>query len=465
MAKKEKPIEQTSMGLKPDLNALKRLAEGTATLVATPNYNPLSSSGTAISGGAYEEEYLEALKGTAGLQIYDEMRRKDTQIKMLLSAVKFPILSGVFEIRPAIEGDPIAENHAKFIEFVLNNMDRPLSQLKNELLTMLVFGAACFERIHKIVAEPFMIEGSVVLPSFIGLSEMRLINAKTIDKYNFVDKKLESIDQIATGTLENKATIPVQFLDFFVLDKEGDNYSGISLIRPCYGPYFRKNMYLKLNAIGIEKFAIGIPVGTIPEGQENTKNRTTFENALADFCTHQSNYLIKTEGYEVDIKFNSYDPAKVELSIDNEDKRMAKSFLASFLELGLTTGGSQALSSDLSTFFRSSLEYIIEIIEQEFNHVIIPELIKLNFPDVMQFPYLYITGVTDTSGIELATIMEKLTGSGNVVPDMSLEEYLRKVYGLPDKSDEPNKVVSATPATQPLDQAIKAFKERKRSKK
>ena len=335
--------------------------------------------------------------------------------------------------------------------------------MKNEILDMIIFGHSAMERIHKVYNEPIEIEGRTILPSYIGLKELRWISPKTIETWNFKDKEFVGITQYAFGDLGHTGPIPKEVLSIFTINKEGQNYQGISLLRPCYGCYFRKQTYQKLNAIGIEKFAIGIPIGTIPLGAENSTSRVALEKALSDFCTHQSNYIVKTEGFDVDVKFNSYDPQKIEVAIQNEDLRMAKSFMASFLELGVNVGGSQALSSDLSMFFKTSLEYIVDIIESEFNKVIIPELIRLNFPDAKKFPHLYISGVTDENGLEFSQIMTNLTNSGNIVPDMELEKYLRTRYGLPEKSDEPNRERPEI-KTPFMDNALQSFREKLKRK-
>jgi len=416
-----------------------------------------STSGTEIYAGYFAEEYLETLHGSQAAKVYDEMRRKDAQAKMLVSCIKLPLLAGVFEWRP-YDDTPEANIHAQFLSFAFDSMSTNLSQTKNNIFSFPIFGHSVVERVHKVIEKPFQVEGKTILNTSIGLDELRWINPKTIEKWNFVNKRFAGITQMAFGDLEKTEDIPKDFLSIFSVDREGDNLEGISLLRACYGAYFRKANYLKLNAIGLEKFAIGIPVGTIPEGEENTVNRVIFEDALTKFCTHHANYLIKTQGYEVDVKFNNYDPQKVEVAIDNEDRRMSKSFLASFLELGVTTGGSQALSTDLSSFFRNSLEYLVGIVEAEFNRVIIPELINLNFPNVQNFPKLFITGVTDDAGLIFSQVMTNLVNSKMIIPDMALEEYLRKLYGLPDKDETPN--IKQSPMAPNIENAIKAFRER-----
>jgi len=453
-----------SLGINPPQDiAMETLVNQAAKAGVTPVQINLGigTSGSEVYAGYFSEEYLEELKHSEAARVYDTMRRKDSQVQMLVSAVKLPIMSGLFEFRP-FDDSPEAEDHAKFLEIVFRDMEQTQSQMKNEILDMIIFGHSAMERIHKVYNEPVEVEGRTILPSYIGLKELRWISPKTIETWNFKDKEFVGITQYAFGDLGHTGPIPKEVLSIFTINKEGQNYQGISLLRPCYGCYFRKQTYQKLNAIGIEKFAIGIPIGTIPLGAENSTSRVALEKALSDFCTHQSNYIVKTEGFDVDVKFNSYDPQKIEVAIDNEDKRMAKAFLASFLELGLTTGGSQALSSDLSTFFKNSLEYIIDIIESEFNKTIIPELIKLNFPDAKKFPSLYISGVTDAGGLDFSQIIANLSNARIITPDNELEEYTRKLYAMPEMSEETIEKRNKPPIVQTpfMETALQAFREK-----
>ncbi len=63
------------------------------------------TSGIDYSGHRFYEEYLTKLLGTYGPEIYDEMRRSDDQVIMLLRVVKNPIMSARWFISPADESD------------------------------------------------------------------------------------------------------------------------------------------------------------------------------------------------------------------------------------------------------------------------------------------------------------------------------------------------------------------------
>jgi hypothetical protein len=68
---------------------------------AKSQMKPIGTSGTELFAGYFSEEYLQLLRGRKGAKIFDEMRRSEAQVAMLLSAVMNPIKSGVWEFEAA----------------------------------------------------------------------------------------------------------------------------------------------------------------------------------------------------------------------------------------------------------------------------------------------------------------------------------------------------------------------------
>lgn len=376
----------------------------------------IGTTGTSVQAGYPTEEYLHKLTGRERARYYDEMRRSDTQVAMNLGSVKNPIKSATWEI----DGDN--ENHVELINKILFE-DINFDQFVSEALTACDFGHSVFEVTH------------AVKQGYIGLKNLMMISPKTIDKWN-IDRggNLISIEQQADGDLYSYIEIPNDFLLVFSIAKEGSNFEGISLLRPCYGPWFRKNTYLKLNAIGIEKFAVPTPIVEVPEGRENTPQFEAMKNALALYASSQCNYLTMPQGWHLTMNNSNFDPSKIELSIEAEDNRMTKAFLANFLLL--TSGGSNALSRDLSSFFLAGLSHIAYNICSVINDKLIPSLIDLNFGKQKQYPKLKVSGIDDKAGGDFANVIKLLVDSGVVEPDMKLEEHMRERFDLPIKDEK-----------------------------
>ena len=416
------------------------------------------SSGTRIFSGYAQEEYLQQLRGRLRADIFDQMRRSDPQIKMCLSAVKNPIKSATWEIEAA-DDSPEAQADKELIEQILFK-DISFKRFLSEALTVADFGHAVFEIVHKITpAHP-------KFGAYVGLKKLAWRSPRTIERWNKdpETKELASISQYAWGDGNEVVDIPAQFLLLFNIDQEGDNFEGVSLIRPCYGCWKRKDNSLKLNAIGIEKFAIPTPTVEVPSSKENTTEFSMMKSALERYTSHQSAYLMVPQGWTVTLSSNTYDPQKVEVSIDNEDKRIAKAFLANFLELGSSGSGSWALSTDLSDFFLSGLDHLANEIEEPINLRLIPELVKANRGERAAYPKLKHSGVSDKAGKELADVVKLLVDSRIVVADDQLESNMRSRYNLPKATKEGQRQ-PATPAALPaptLAERIKFAEEKRR---
>lgn len=405
---------------------------------------PVGVSGTELYAGYFSEEYLQKLRGRLGAKVFDEMRRSESQVAMLMNAIMNPIKSATweFEAAPDVVG---GDMHKELIEYCAKEMIDWETHL-HEALTLLFYGYSLFEVVNNVVYN------HPKFGTFNGLKGLAFRSQKTIEKWN-VDRgtgELASVTQWVQGDLvqDRSAMIdmPAPFLLVFTLQKEGDNYEGISLLRPMYGPWFRKNLYLKLTAIGIEKNAIGTPMGTIPAGKNKSEDEEKFKEVLSNFTAHELAYLIKPEGWSIEILKNEFDASKVKEMILLENTEMINSVVANFLALGMNGGGGAfALGSDLSDFFLSGIQTYANIVAGVWNRSLIPNLVKMNYGPQSAYPKLKVSGINDKAGKELAEIVKSYLDSGALKPDMKLEEFLRKVNALPKVDPTTVREVAAKP--------------------
>lgn len=393
---------------------------------------PFGASGSELFAGYFSEEYLQLIRGRRGAKIYDEIRRSEPQVAMLLNAIMNPIKAGVWEFEaPKDVAD--ADTHKEFIEFCAKDCI-DWETFIHEALTNLIYGYSIFEVINNIIYDH---------PKFGTVNALKALafrSQKTIERWNINREigELESVTQYIQGDLvpeqnfSQLVEIPAEFLLIFSLQKEGDNYEGISALRPMYGPWFRKNLYLKIAGIGVEKNAIGTPIGTIPAGKQTEDQVSAFKEMLENFTAHESSFITKPAGWEIEIIKNDFDASKIKDLILMENTEMINSLVANFLALGTSGGGgSYSLGSDLSDFFLTGIQNYANIICGVWNRKLIPNLIKLNFGEQTSYPKLKATGINDKAGKELAEVLTALLGNNAVKADDKLEEYLRKVYSLP----------------------------------
>jgi hypothetical protein len=403
---------------------------------------PVGSSGTELFAGYFSEEYLQSLRGRKGAKVYDEMRRSESQIAMLMNAVMNPIKAGVWEFEAA--EIPDGEKQKELIEYIAKECI-DFETFLHEALTFLIFGYSIFEVVNSVVFN------HPKFGTFNGLKGLAFRSQKTIERWN-VDAgtgELQTVEQWVQGDLVPGRSaflkMPAEFLLIFSLQKEGDNYEGISSLRAMYGAWFRKNLYLKLAAIGVEKSAIGTVVGTIPANKQDPSQIAEFKSMLSNFTAHESAYLVKPAGWEVEVIKGEFDSGKIKELIILENTEMINSLVANFLALGTGGGsGSFALGTDLSDFFLSGIQIYADLIAGVWNRKLIPNLIKLNFGEQEAYPKLKVSGINDKAGKELSDIISAMVGSKVITADTKLEDFVRKSYDLP--AQDPTTAREAAPA-------------------
>jgi hypothetical protein len=410
------------------------------------NRNPLGSSGTEIYSGYIQEEALYNLRGSRAAELWDRVRRGDGAVNMCLSAVKNPLRSSSWEFEPVDQSD----EEKKIAEFANDllffGMEKSWSQVQNELLTIPVYGYTLFEEVHKPVLD------HKKWGPHVRLQSLGWRSPKTIEKFNVdpVTERLLSVTQQAHGDLGRQVDMPAEFLLHIAPEQEGANFEGVSMLRPAYGAWFRKNAYLKLNAIGIEKYAVPTPMLEFPSDKSKSPEYAQAVEALRRYTSHQSNYITMPTGWKIDLKSGQYDPEKVRTAIEGENQEIIYAFCANFLLLGTGgNGGAFALGKDLSDFFLSSLEYLAKIIGEKLSMGPMKRLIDAKFGPRERYPMLKASGVSDKAGAEFGTLIKALVDAKTIVPDDDLEIHVRKRMGLPPPSEEGKRETQPTPPMLP----------------
>ncbi|MCP3684552.1 MAG: DUF935 family protein [bacterium] len=392
---------------------------------------PLGASGTDVVGKVHNaDDHIEVLQGYQAAQIYDKMRRSEPQVRKILNAIINPIRSATWAVEPVSE-EPKDLEAAALIEQILFK-DLNFTKFLNEALTMVPHGYSAFEVVHQN-------KESKEHGQYTGLAQLGFRRQSTITEWchDRTTGELLWIKQESDYDIQVNAEIPADFLLLFFSEQEGDNI-GFPLLRNVYGPYKRKLLATELQYIGIERFAIPTPILKVPKNIKQTDAEyAEAVEVLKGFTSAENSYITYPEGWELELQNNNFDATKLVAVLKNEDEQMASAILASFLELG--TGGNTgayALSADLSDFFFAGLVYYANIIRDTLNHVLIPQLIALNFGDAeIMNPEVSYSGITDNAGKELMEVITGLTGAGVVSQDEQLEDHVRKVFNLPKKAE------------------------------
>jgi len=389
----------------------------------------LGVSGTEINSGVYTEEYLIELQGFEAAQIFNRMRRGDSQIRKILAAILNPIKAAVWGIPPVSEEKLDVEVAALMSQIIFK--DIPWQKFLHEWSTMVPQGYSMFEPVH-------INKTSKEFGDYTTLAQLAFRSQTTITEWhhNVDTGELESVKQEANSDIQKSVTIPRKNLLIFYNEQEGDN-NGMSILRALYGPWKRKLMALEIGYIGLERFGTPTPKVKVPSKIKTSSQE--YKDAKAEieaYVTAEDAALFFPEGWEVTLEHNNvFDPTKIKDMIKMENEEMAGAVVATFLELGMGgNGGAYALSNDISDFFLKVIESFPNQLIDTINRELIPHLGRLNFGDkVAIWPELTYSGISDKAGKETMEVLTGYTNAGVVTKDPMLEDHVREANGYPKK--------------------------------
>lgn len=395
-------------------------------------------SGTIVYGGQLREEYLSTLQGRQAAQIYDEMRRSDAQVMMLLRAIQLPILRSEWTVKPSENDSAKGEEIADAVKRNLidgQGMSRPWSQVLSEALLMLVFGYAPMEKVYELDRKKRVV----------NLRKLALRHPRTVYAWRGLDAgNLEGIEQMLytpMGVESSNPFVPLEKLCVFINQREGDNWEGISLLRPAYKHWWVKETLEKIDAAGHERMSIGIPVakldGTVGNPDEQAE---TWAEILSNLQAMERNYIIEMPGtsfrFEVVNAGRGGASSPLLQSINYHARMISVAGLVQFMELGNTQSGSRAVAGEQSGPFDLELMAIQQNVCDTFNSYVLPELVRLNFGEREGYPQLEAGGVSEKDTAGLATFLKDLIAAKAITPDDDLEKYLRDTAKLPAANPE-----------------------------
>ncbi|HTW17072.1 MAG TPA: hypothetical protein VMF51_18220 [Nocardioides sp.] len=354
------------------------------------------------------------------IPIFDKMRRQDAQVSSVLRAVTSPIL----RTRWSVDGTGC---RPEVTEFVASNLGLPIKGQESEgnnqarlrgrdrfswnqhtrmALLMLPFGHMYFEQVYRYDEQ--------------GRARIRKLAPRmqrSISQINVArDGGLVSIEQYAPMSVMTGAggsKIPVNRLVAYVLDREGGNWLGTSLLRSAYKNWLLKDRALRHWSIGVERNSVGLPVYTAAEKETSLEKG----KAIATQARGGSNSgAALPHGAELALKGVEGQLLDPEKFVRYQDEQIARAVLAHFLNLGSQTG-SWALGSSFKDFFTQSLDHVAGDYADTSNFHVVEDLVDINFGRTEPAPLI---------------VFEPIGTATEVDDEISL---LRKAAGLEDDDD------------------------------
>jgi len=372
------------------------------------------------------DEYLPELSFPRSIAVYTRMRRSDATVQALELAITLPIRATDWDVQPASD-DPTAKEAADLVyDNLFGGMTHTFDDFLRDALLALLYGFTVFEKVFEerddyIVWRKFAPRHPQTIERFLfdetgGLAGVRQVGFDPQGRFRQVD-------------------IPIEKLLVFIWRRELGNPYGVSVLRAAYKHWFLKDLAYKLQAIALERWAVGIPVGKVPAGTSE-QDKQTFLQMLEAMRGHERAAMVLPEDYSVELigaeAGQRANQAFVE-AIQHHDTMIVKSVLAQFLNLGTGDVGSWALSRDHSQLFLMGLNSVAQWFADHINRYAIPQLCRLNFgEDFTDFPELTFADLRLVLQREvLAEAISKLVQAGILTPDRSLQEWVRDVFDLP----------------------------------
>jgi 8-oxo-dGTP pyrophosphatase MutT (NUDIX family) len=405
---------------------------------------PYGASGRANFYGLPQADELNPkLVGPQGLTLLDDMYWGDAHVRRLILAAWTPVVAGTWSMEPYGGNDASAQDKqiADTIwrglhEFMCPDFKGHLYEIGPALLR---FGFVPFEQQWDDWKDTGAGGKTLLFPRKLGFMLPRTIWKWWQDDYG----DLTWIGQI----LPNKAdvVVPRTELNYYRLAGEGDNWMGRSLLRHAYKHFVFKDRLERIQAIGCERSAKGVPVVyRSPEVSDSILNQ--LEQALTMLHVSEVGYLVMpgwkmgaapadadpTNQFLVDtVQYNSSSDNSIKDAIDYHQRAMSASFLTDFLELGHHQTGARATAQVQEDPFLTALHgAMMPPVLPELNRLV-DRIRKLNWGDADGSPRLKVTLHDDASLTEIAAYVQQLQMAGALQVDPQLEDWLRERAAMP----------------------------------
>lgn len=377
-----------------------------------------------MDGMITNDEFNRELTGPDAITIYEKMRRGDGTVKAALLAVKLPILAAKWDLEPASDStqDVFIRDFVK--DNLFEGMTRTFSQTLREILRFLDYGVM----IHEKIFENRVFEGQ----TYIGLKKLAPRMPGTVEKWNAGEGK----DGITQNFEGKEYKIPIEKLLINVNEQIGDDWWGESMLRSAYRHWYTKDVLYKIDAIKHERQGIGVPYFKKPQNaspEDVKKARKLMKNLRG----HEQAWIEMIEHWEFGF-MDMHVPGTSDMmpSITHHDQKILLSVLAQFLSLGSDKEtGSFALSRDHSSLFYLALQAVADQVAQALDRFVIKQLVDINF-SVTEYPTMRYDALGSTDFGVLAEALSKLTGAKLLMPEVSLEQFLRNAMNLPELDEE-----------------------------
>lgn len=399
-------------------------------------------------GGVFYEEFLRDLQGIKGIKTYQEMANNDDTVGAILFAIKMLIRHAQWNVEPG--GDTAKDKEAaEFVESCMNDMQSTWTDTISEILSFLTYGWSFHEIVYKrrMGKSRNKKTNSKYSDGLIGWQKLPIRAQDTLYQWEYDNK-----DNLIGMTQQPPPdyglfTIPLKKALLFRTESAKDNPEGRSILRNAYRPWYFKRRIQEIEAIGIERDLAGLPVIYGPEGvdlwaedEETKKTLGALTSMVKNIRRDEYEGMVLPGGFKFELVSTGgsrqFDTNAI---INRYDTKIAMTVMADFLMLGHNKVGSFALSSDKTELFSVAISSFLDVICETFNSQGIPALIDINgdhFNGITDYPKMTHGEIEEVSIKEAGQFIKDMIGVGVLIPDDGLEDYIREIGHLPERTED-----------------------------
>ncbi|MFW9991929.1 MAG: phage minor head protein [Candidatus Odinarchaeota archaeon] len=391
-------------------------------------------------GGNVQEEFLSELRGQRGRRIYLEMSSNDPVVGAILFAVEMALREVPWYVEPGSDSKT-----TEFLKTCMDDCSHTWADFISEVLHMLTYGFSWFEIVYK------KRDGinSKYSDGLIGWRKFAHRPADTLSRWEFDENGGISAFVQSCPPDFREVRIPVGKSILFRTRKEKNNPEGRSILRTAYRPwYFKKNLEA-LEGISLERIYAGFPVIKLPKGASTGSGGNSDESRAKDLVrkvrVDEQMGIVLPDGWEFDLMGpkGSRDLSAYGEAIGRYRQEIMISVMASFIALGIEKAGSYALAREIRDFFQVSLMGWLDNIRETINLYAVPKLMRLNGLPTEDMPKIACGQVGKIDLEIMGNYIKNLVEAGALMPDTSLEDYLRQAADLPPREQSPEAVGKA----------------------
>lgn len=382
-------------------------------------------------GGLLTEwaESVPDLTWPESTRTYGRMRR-DGRLSAVLKAFFYPVLRANWVVDPAGARDEAAALVAADVGLPILGQkgDPPAAAIPGFswfdhlrlALNNLVFGFMPFERWFTVTG------GRTHLA---GVAERQ---PHTVSMIDIGDNGL--VNQVWQNTQEDP--IPARNMTWYVNEREGANWAGVSLLRPCYSAWVLKHETLRVHATSIRRWGMGVPNVIAPPGATPAQI-TQAQQLAAGMRAGDTAGAGLPNGFEFRLSGISGSVPDAVAFLGYLNQEMTTSALAQIVELAQSAHGSRAVGDSFLDLFLLSLQAVADAVSATvtFGDQAMPglcrSLVEYNWGQGEAVPRIIAKDVGDQHEVSAASIAQLVT-SGALAPDEGLDSFIRQAWGLPD---------------------------------